>query len=168
MQLEVDDLTNGRYAFPIVSEKAKRAMTTIDSWEEVAPRPDWCVGLDAQSGRSVLTPEDVRLRYSSRPNPSITIIWRTSGPPRAGVISEHGEVAWNVDPGDGGEIAVLRPGKGSGRLTLRLKNGAAYRCAIAFSRRYMPEYDTWMRSVGTAVDRVLSVPLVERDDGFDA
>jgi len=143
-------------------------MTTIDSWEEVAPRPDWCVGLDAQSGRSELTPEDVRLRYSTRPNPNITIIWRTSAPPRAGVISEHGEVAWNVDPDDGVEIAFLRPGKGSGRVTLCLKNGANYRCAIAFSSRYMPEYYTWIRSVGTAVARALSIPLVERDDGFDA
>jgi hypothetical protein len=142
-------------------------MTIIDSWEEIVPRPDWCVGLDSSAGRADLTPEDVRSRYLSRLKSNIPIVWRTSGPARVGIISEHGEVAWDVDPEDGVEIGVLRPGKGSGFLTLHLKNGGSTRVSLAFASKYAPEYDSWLRSVGLAVARALSTPLLEQDDGFD-
>ena len=143
-------------------------MAALDCWIELSPRPDWCVGLDARMGPSPCTIAEARSRYVALPNVRVTVVWTSATSTRAGVISEHGEVAWTTSPNDRIELSFSRPAKGSGLLQLVVRNPDRAPQSLAFASKYAPEYHAWLGTLAATLARVLSVPFDERDDGLDA
>ena len=143
-------------------------MSGID-WYEVAGRPGFGVGIDDREVDShLLTPASVKERYAlALPNVR-TAAWRDHASGTAGVISDHGEITWSLRHGQVVALAMVRPGKGSGWTQLELRTPEEKPISLAFSRRFTPEYSTWITALAEAVARVTGLELILEDGGCDA
>jgi len=132
-------------------------------WMPIAARPDKRVGLDAPEGRHPLTPSTIRRRWAAG-DQSGAAAWRLGDV--AGIISDHGEVAWSNATGSI-VLERLQPAKGSGYLSLAFQPATGPGCRIAFANMYAPELDSWLRALAAALAIVASLNREEKDLGFD-
>jgi len=163
LQLTSPSLRSGLAAEHVVVRQTK-PMAIVAHWIRLGRRPDWSVGLDARAGRDSLTPREIRDRFLSEHES--TVVWADPRTSTVGAISEHGEVAWSVAPGDSLELYFRRPAKGSGDIELLLCNGARQR-RLAFAARYSDAYLAWLDGLGRALAVSSPTRFWSHDEGYD-
>lgn len=138
-------------------------------WVLLRRRPDLGVGInDCGSSQHALTPPEVRKKFRAALPSVPTVVWRDAGSGTAGVISDHGEIAWVASRS---QVLVLRfrtPGRGCGWIYLQIEAQGQEPIVVAFSRRHQTDYLAWTHALADAIARVTASSLEVQDEGCDA